>query len=87
MCYGVIHELTKELFMALLHVRSKTEARVENFLANVTLEVGVKLSMEFMLVLDAAVHVAEGLIALVACQGCWHVMDRVVVGDCLKSNN
>ena len=60
--------------MALLHVCSKTEARVENFLANVTLEVGVKLSMEFMLVLDTAVHVAESLVTLVACQGCWHVV-------------
>ena len=66
-CVVVICKLTEELFMTLLHVCSKTEARVENLLANVTLEICVKLSVEFMLVLHTAIHVAESLITLVTC--------------------
>ena len=73
--------------MTLFHVCAKAEARVKDLFADVTLEVGVKLAVELVLVLDAAVHVAERLVTLVASQGCRHVVSRVVVGDSLNGLN
>ena len=60
--------------MTLFHVCAKAEARVKNLFADVALEVGVKLSVDLMLVLHAAVHVAERLVTLVAGKSCWHVV-------------
>ena len=53
---------------------AKAEARVEDLFADVALEVGVKLPVDLMLVLHAAVHVAEGLVTLVTGKSCWHVV-------------
>ena len=60
--------------MTLFHVCAKAEARVKDLFADVALEVGVKLPVDLMLVLHAAVHVAEGLVALVTGKSCWHVV-------------
>ena len=60
--------------MTLFHVCAKAEARVEDLFADVALEVGVKLPVDLMLVLHAAVHVVEGLVALVTGKSCWHVV-------------
>ena len=60
--------------MTLFHVCAKAEARVKNLFADVALEVGVKLSVDLMLVLHAAVHVAERLVTLVTGKSCWHVV-------------
>ena len=53
---------------------AKPEARVKDLFADVALEVGVKLPVDLMLVLHAAVHVAEGLVTLVTGKSCRHVV-------------
>ena len=66
-------------FMAFFDVSSEPESRVEHFLAEITLEVDIKLSMYLVLVLDTVVHVPEGHITHVTREGGSEAVALVVV--------
>jgi len=74
---GSTNKLSEKLFVAYLHVSAQSEPQVENLLTDVTLETGIKLTMEFVLVFDTAVHVSKGLVTLVTRQA----VGRVIVCD------
>ena len=60
---GPAHELAVLSLVGLLDVSPKSEPGVENLLAEITLEVDIKLAVYLVLVFDAAVHVSEGVVA------------------------
>ena len=65
--------------MAFFDVSSEPESRVEHFLAEITLEVDIKLSMYLVLVLDTVVHVPEGQLTHVTRQCGLEVVALIVV--------
>ena len=67
--------------MTFFHMSSKTIPRIKDLFADITLEICIKLSMELMLVLHAAVHIPERLVTLVTSKSCKQVVHCVIVHD------
>ena len=78
---GSAYELTVLGLMALLDVSPQSEPRVENLLAEVTLEVDIELAVYLMLVFDAAVHVSEGIVTHITGESSQQTVGHVVMCD------
>ena len=75
------HELTVLSLVTLLDMSPQPEPGVEHLLTEVALEVDVELTVDLVFVLDAGVHVPEGVVAHVAGESCREAVGGVVVSD------